>query len=153
MTTTKKMLEISAGTKGKGDKMFWNKIGVAFENRDGSHSLVFNFYPADPAAVLLVSDPEKKGEGGPVAVKEQRRIMGIQEYEAQGEKKSFWTQIGMAFGTKSGGWMLRLNYLPVDPNTRIQLRETRATERATEQAAQQATEEIAAGGPDDNLPF
>ena len=47
--TDKKMKQIVAAVeRGEGDskKSYWNRIGVAFENRDGSYNLRFDYVPA-----------------------------------------------------------------------------------------------------------
>lgn len=47
--TDKKMKQIVAVVeRGEGDnkKSYWNRIGVAFENRDGSYNLRFDYVPA-----------------------------------------------------------------------------------------------------------
>ena len=47
-TNGKKMKQLVAAVeRGEGDekKTFWTRIGVAFENRDGSYNLRFDFIP------------------------------------------------------------------------------------------------------------
>jgi hypothetical protein len=47
-TNGKKMKQLVAAVeRGEGDekKTFWTRIGVAFENRDGSYNLRFDFVP------------------------------------------------------------------------------------------------------------
>jgi hypothetical protein len=50
MTNDKKKMKqlVAAIERGEGDdkKTFWTRIGVAFENRDGSYNLRFDFIPA-----------------------------------------------------------------------------------------------------------
>jgi hypothetical protein len=48
-TNGKKMKQLVAAIeRGEGEekKTFWTRIGVAFENRDGSYNLRFDFLPA-----------------------------------------------------------------------------------------------------------
>jgi hypothetical protein len=47
--TDKKMKQIVAAVErgdGETKKTYWNRIGVAFENRDGSFNLRFDYVPA-----------------------------------------------------------------------------------------------------------
>lgn len=47
--TDKKMKQIVAAVErgeGESKKSYWNRIGVAFENRDGSYNLRFDYVPA-----------------------------------------------------------------------------------------------------------
>ena len=37
----------------RGDKTYWNRIGVAFENRDGSYNLRFDYIPARMADTTI----------------------------------------------------------------------------------------------------
>ena len=49
MTNGKKMKQLVAAIeRGEGEarKTYWNRIGVAFENRDGSWNLLFDYLPA-----------------------------------------------------------------------------------------------------------
>ncbi len=51
MSNDKKMMQIVAvierpATEGKEKKSFWNRIGVAFQNKDGSWNLRFDYLPA-----------------------------------------------------------------------------------------------------------
>ena len=50
-----------------------------------------------------------------------------------GEKKSWWTKIGVAFVNSDGSIALKFDYLPADlANTSIQLREMDRKERASQ---------------------
>ena len=54
--TDKKMRQIVAAVeRGEGDskKSYWNRIGVAFENRDGSYNLRFDYVPARMAETTI----------------------------------------------------------------------------------------------------
>jgi hypothetical protein len=55
----KKMLQIVGAVErgeGKDKKTFWNRIGVAFENRDGSLNLRFDYLPARPDITVQVRE-------------------------------------------------------------------------------------------------
>ena len=56
MNTTKTMKEIWGVTKRKGSKDFWTRIGVAFENSDGSFNLLFDYYPTNPDTTVQLRD-------------------------------------------------------------------------------------------------
>ena len=52
----KKMKQLVAAVeRGEGDskKSYWNRIGVAFENRDGSYNLRFDYVPARMAETTI----------------------------------------------------------------------------------------------------
>ena len=54
MTNGKKMKQLVAAIeRGEGEarKTYWNRIGVAFENRDGSWNLLFDYLPASASVV------------------------------------------------------------------------------------------------------
>ena len=45
---------------GKDKKSYWTQIGAAFENRDGSWNLVFNYLPADLRyTTIQLRDPKR----------------------------------------------------------------------------------------------
>ena len=46
---------VAAIERGEGDdkKTYWTRIGVAFENRDGSWNLRFDFIPARPGETTV----------------------------------------------------------------------------------------------------
>lgn len=60
----KKMKQLVAAIeRGEGDekKSYWTRIGVAFENRDGSYNLRFDFIPARlDATTIQLRDFEAK---------------------------------------------------------------------------------------------
>jgi hypothetical protein len=69
MTNGKKMKQLVAAIeRGEGEarKTYWNRIGVAFENRDGSWNLLFDYVPArmDGTTVQL-RDMETKDSRDP----------------------------------------------------------------------------------------
>ena len=54
--TDKKMKQIVAAVErgeGESKKTYWNRIGVAFENRDGSYNLRFDYVPARMADTTI----------------------------------------------------------------------------------------------------
>jgi hypothetical protein len=56
MATHKEMKQLVAAiTRGEGDekRSFWTRIGVAYENRDGSYNLRFEYLPADLANTTI----------------------------------------------------------------------------------------------------
>lgn len=56
MTNGKNMKQLVAAIeRGEGDdkKTFWTRVGVAFENRDGSWNLRFDFFPARPVETTI----------------------------------------------------------------------------------------------------
>lgn len=56
MSTTKAMKEIWGITKRKGNKDYWTRIGVAFENNDGSYNQLFDYYPTNPETTIQLRD-------------------------------------------------------------------------------------------------
>lgn len=62
-TNGKKMKQLVAAIeRGEGDekKTFWTRIGVAFENRDGSYNLRFDFIPTRTETTIQLRDFEAK---------------------------------------------------------------------------------------------
>jgi hypothetical protein len=56
MTNGKNMKQLVAAIErgdGEDKKTFWTRVGVAFENKDGSWNLKFDFLPAHPEATTL----------------------------------------------------------------------------------------------------
>lgn len=49
--------------EGKDAKSFWTRIGVAFENRDGSWNLRFDYFPTDGKTTVQLRDIEERTEG------------------------------------------------------------------------------------------
>ncbi len=45
------------------DKGFWTRIGTAFENRDGSWNLRFDYLPTDPSATVQMRAPRADEPG------------------------------------------------------------------------------------------
>ena len=47
------------------DKGFWTRIGTAFENKDGSWTLLFDYLPTNPETGIQMREPRpKEGHGG-----------------------------------------------------------------------------------------
>jgi hypothetical protein len=40
----------------RGETSYWTRIGVAFENRDGSWNLRFEYLPTDPRTTIQLRD-------------------------------------------------------------------------------------------------
>ena len=56
--------------------------------------------------------------------KKMMQIVGAVQRTTEGEKKTWWTKIGVAFQNKDGSYNLRFAYLPARlADTTIQLRE------------------------------
>ena len=45
------------------EKGFWTRIGTAFENRDGSWNLRFDYVPTDPGVTLQMRRPRAEEDG------------------------------------------------------------------------------------------
>lgn len=68
----------------------------------------------------------------------------INEREVRGEKKSFWTKIGVAFDNRDGSLTVRLEALPL--NGVLQIREDQDKKDA-------GAPPVKTGAPDDDIPF
>lgn len=54
---------------------------------------------------------------------QRKQIVGAVEWTtADGEKKTHWTRIGVAFPNRDGSWNLLFDYFPRDTSTTIQVR-------------------------------
>jgi hypothetical protein len=64
MTTKNLKKLVAAVTRGEGEnrKSFWTKIGVAFENADGSFNLRFDFLPTSTDTTMQLRDFDPKGD-------------------------------------------------------------------------------------------
>lgn len=53
---------VAAVSRGEGEdeKTFWTRVGVAFENRDGSWNLKFDFLPTDPRTTLQLREMDRR---------------------------------------------------------------------------------------------
>lgn len=61
--TDKKMKQIVAAVErgeGEAKKSYWNRIGVAFENRDGSFNLRFDYFPTSAETTIQIRDFDPK---------------------------------------------------------------------------------------------
>jgi hypothetical protein len=61
---------VAAIERGEGDdkKTFWTRVGVAFENRDGSWNLRFDYLPARPGETTVqLRDFDSKDKDAKVA--------------------------------------------------------------------------------------
>ena len=61
----KQMQQLVAGVeRGEGDKKktFWNRIGTAFENKDGSWNLLFDYFPTNAATTVQIRPVDKKDD-------------------------------------------------------------------------------------------
>jgi hypothetical protein len=53
-----------------------------------------------------------------------KQLVAVVERESGGEKKAFWTRIGVAFENRDGSWNLRFDFVPTRMGeTTIQLRD------------------------------
>lgn len=48
--------------RNKDEKGFWSRIGVAFENKDGSLNLKFDYFPTNPETTIQVREQEPREE-------------------------------------------------------------------------------------------
>ena len=64
MTDKNKKQIVAPVERGEGDKKksYWTKIGVAFENRDHSYNLLFDYLPTDPQTTIQLRDFDAKDE-------------------------------------------------------------------------------------------
>lgn len=61
--------------------------------------------------------------------KKMKHLWMVEDGPAQGgEKKSYWTKIGVAFENRDGSWSLELSAIPV--NGRLQMRDPKPREGA-----------------------
>jgi hypothetical protein len=50
-------------------------------------------------------------------------VAAVERTTGDGEVKTWWTRVGVAFQNGDGSWNLRFDFLPTDPRTTIQLRD------------------------------
>lgn len=66
MTNEKKNIKqlVAVVERGEGDerKSFWTRIGVAFQNKDGSSNLRFDYFPTNPDTTVQLRDFDPKKE-------------------------------------------------------------------------------------------
>ena len=55
---------VAAIERGEGDnkKSYWMRLGVAFQNKDGSWNLKFDTFPVDPKTTVQLRDFDPKAE-------------------------------------------------------------------------------------------
>lgn len=66
MTTKKNMKQLVAAVeRGEGDekRSYWTRIGVAFENSDGSWNQIFDFFPTNPSTTTIQTRDIEPREG------------------------------------------------------------------------------------------
>ena len=55
--------------------------------------------------------------------KNMKQIVAAVERVKGGEKKDYWTRVGVAFEKSDGSWNRKLDYWPTNPATTLQLRD------------------------------
>ncbi len=61
----KKLVAVVERGEGDSKKSFWTNVGVAFENRDGSWNLRFDFFPTNPATTTIqLRDIDREEDDG-----------------------------------------------------------------------------------------
>lgn len=50
-------------------------------------------------------------------------VAAVERSTGEGEVKTWWTRVGVAFENQDGSWNLRFDFLPADPKTTLQLRD------------------------------
>ena len=63
MTTQRKMKQLVAAVQrgeGADKRSYWTRVGVAFENRDGSLNLRFDFLPTDPTTTIQLRNFDER---------------------------------------------------------------------------------------------
>lgn len=61
-TTHKVIYGITERGEGNNKKSYWTRIGVAFENKDGSFNMRFDFIPTSPDTTIQMRDPREKDD-------------------------------------------------------------------------------------------
>lgn len=56
----KQIVAVVERGEGSDAKKFWTRIGVAFENRDGSYNLRFDYFPTNPATTVQLRDIDER---------------------------------------------------------------------------------------------
>lgn len=132
MTTTIKKLpthELFDVQQREGQKVFWNKVGAAFENKDGSHSVLL-YQPGLPTPKRLqlrAIDRTKRplNEGADAKKFPTHELFVVVEIDgAQNE----WKRVGVGFTNKDGSLSLIVdNGVREGPKARFQMRLRRET--------------------------
>lgn len=61
-TNMKQIVAVVERGEGADAKKFWTRIGVAFENRDGSWNLRFDYFPTNPATTVQLRDIDARDD-------------------------------------------------------------------------------------------
>ena len=61
-TNMKQIVAVVERGEGSDAKRFWTRIGVAFENRDGSWNLRFDYFPIDSKTTVQLRDIDARDE-------------------------------------------------------------------------------------------
>ena len=61
MPETRNRQELWGAVK-RGDSSYWTRIGTAFENKDGSWNLLFDFFPTSPQTTIQMRVPKEDAE-------------------------------------------------------------------------------------------
>ena len=61
-TNMKQIVAVVERGEGPDAKNFWTRIGVAFENRDGSWNLRFDYFPTNSATTVQLRDINARDE-------------------------------------------------------------------------------------------
>lgn len=61
-TNMKQIVAVVERGEGADTKKFWTRIGVAFENRDGSWNLRFDYFPTNPATTVQLREIDAREE-------------------------------------------------------------------------------------------
>jgi hypothetical protein len=62
-TTIKQIVAVVERGEGPDAKKFWTRFGAAFENRDGSWNLRFDYFPTNPATTVHLRDIDVRDDG------------------------------------------------------------------------------------------
>ena len=60
---TKKTMKQILAVVTRGKTNYWTRIGVAYENKDGSWNLRFDFLPTDPETTIQLRDFKNEDAG------------------------------------------------------------------------------------------
>jgi hypothetical protein len=101
------------------DRNFWQQVGAAFVNKDGSLNVRLNAIPLDGRLHIR----EQNGNSGTWTT-EAKRLDVFTITEREGQDKAFWNKVGAAFPNSDGSLNVVLNCNPVDG--RLHIREPRA---------------------------
>lgn len=61
-TNMKQIVAVVERGEGPDAKKFWTRVGVAFENRDGSWNLRFDYFPTNPETTVQFRDIDDREE-------------------------------------------------------------------------------------------